>query len=123
MIEIPRGWRSSAPVPKAKASGRAPSRAASVVITMGRNRSRQAAWIASRGVRPCRRSSSRAKSTIMMAFFFTIPISSRMPMMAMMERSSFAICNASSAPSPAEGKVDRMVMGCVRLSYSTPSTI
>ena len=31
--------------------------------------------------------------------------------------------SASSAPSPAEGSVEMMVMGCVRLSYSTPSTM
>ena len=40
--------------------------------------------MASRGGRPCVRSASRAKSIIMIAFFFTMPISRMMPMIAMM---------------------------------------
>src|ERR1019366_1344931 len=39
---IPRGWRSSEPVPEPRARGKPPSRAAMVVIMMGRKRSRQA---------------------------------------------------------------------------------
>ena len=31
--------------------------------------------------------------------------------------------SASSAPTPAEGSVDRIVIGWIRLSYSMPSTI
>src|SRR6266849_6208254 len=46
-----------------------------------------ACLIASDGARPCPRSCSIAKSTIMMPFFFTIPISRMMPMMLMTERS------------------------------------
>ena len=30
--------------------------------------------------------------------------------------------SASSAPTPAEGSVERMVMGCTRFSYRMPST-
>ena len=32
MIEIPNGWRNSAPVPKANANGQAPNNAARIVI-------------------------------------------------------------------------------------------
>ena len=58
-----------------------------VVIMIGRKRSRQAWRIAASGVRPCLRSASMAKSTIMMPFFLTMPISRMMPMSAMTVRS------------------------------------
>ena len=123
MIEMPSGRRSSAPVPNANASGTAPSSAASVVIMIGRNRSRHASWIARHGDSPRWRSASSAKSTSMMAFFFTMPISRMMPIMPMIDRSVPVISSASSAPSPADGSVEMMVSGCSRLSYSTPSTM
>ena len=53
MIEMPSGKRSSAPVPLSSASGSAPNSAASVVIMIGRNRSRQACTMASFGDMPC----------------------------------------------------------------------
>src|ERR1700675_4799537 len=59
----------------------------------------------------------------MMAFFLTMPISSTMPMMPITSRSLPAIISASRAPMPAEGSVDRIVTGWMKLSYSTPSTI
>ena len=65
------------------ASGSAPSIAAMVVIRIGRKRSRQASKIESREFLPSFRSAASAKSIIMMAFFFTMPISRMMPMMAM----------------------------------------
>ena len=64
-------------------SGNAPSSAAMVVIRIGRKRSSEAWWIASRGAMPSLRSASSAKSIIMMAFFLTMPISRMMPMMPM----------------------------------------
>ena len=82
-----------------------------VVIRIGRNRSRQACRIASRGERPSLRSAWMAKSTIMMPFFLTMPISRMMPIMAITERSVRATISISSAPTPAEGSVDRMVSG------------
>jgi hypothetical protein len=82
-----------------------------VVIMIGRNRSRHASYMASRGAFPSLRSASSAKSIIMIAFFFTMPISRMMPMIAMMERSLPVIISASSAPTPAEGSVDRIVTG------------
>ena len=87
MMVMPSGLRSSEPVPLSNASGMAPNRAASVVIMIGRNRNIDACTIASRGDMPCLRSASSAKSIIMIAFFFTMPISSMMPMSATTERS------------------------------------
>ena len=56
-----------------------PATMASVVMTMGRARLAPASRIASRAGTP-RRTASTAKSTSMMAFFVTIPISIRKPM-------------------------------------------
>ena len=47
----------------------------------------------------------------MMAFFFTIPTSSSTPIMAMMLNSIPENCSASNAPMPAEGRVERIVIG------------
>ena len=58
------------------------------------------------------RSASRAKSIIMMAFFFTMPMSRTMPISAMTLKSvPRQAAAASSAPTPAEGSVERMVIG------------
>src|SRR5271156_2485853 len=78
---MPSGWRSSEPSPVPNASGSAPNSAAKVVIMIGRKRRRQASSIASRVSRPAR-SASSAKSTIMMAFFLTMPISNKTPIAA-----------------------------------------
>ena len=86
-MAMPSGRRSSEPAPWPMASGRPPPIAAKVVIMIGRKRSRQASWIASSGLLPRPRSASSAKSIIMMAFFFTMPISRMMPIRAMMLRS------------------------------------
>ena len=53
-----------------------------------------------------------AKSIIMIAFFFTMPISSTRPMMPTTSNECPVIHKASSAPTPAEGSVDKMVSGC-----------
>ena len=52
----------------------------------------------------------------MMAFFLTMPISSTMPINAMTERSWRVTINASSAPTPAEGSVVKIVNGWMKLS-------
>lgn len=72
--------------------------------------------MASRGALPSLRRASSAKSIIMMAFFLTTPINRMMPMIEMMVRSWPAIISASRAPMPAEGSVDRMVIGWMKLS-------
>ena len=111
MMVMPSGRRSSEPVPVPRASGSAPSMAAKVVIRMGRKRSRLASKMASRGLLPSWRSAARAKSTIRIPFFFTRPISRMMPIMAITLRSVWVSSSASSAPTPAEGSVERMVIG------------
>ena len=82
-----------------------------VVIMIGRKRIMQASKIAWSGARPRARCASIAKSIIMMAFFLTMPISMTMPMMAMMLRSSWNTISVPSAPSPAAGRPDRIVIG------------
>jgi multidrug efflux pump subunit AcrB len=52
----------------------------------------------------------------MIAFFFTMPIRRIIPMMATMVSSSPAAISASSAPIPADGSVERMVRGWMKLS-------
>ena len=102
------------PVPRA--SGKAPRSAAIVVIRIGRNRCTHARWTASRAPRPWLRSRSSATSITMIAFFFTIPINKIIPIIAMTERSIPQIRSASSAPTPADGRVERIVNGWIRLS-------
>ncbi|MNC34303.1 hypothetical protein D3C75_827310 [compost metagenome] len=57
------------------------------------------------------RCASMAKSTIMMAFFFTMPIKSMMPMSAIKLNGAPNISRANNAPTPAEGSVERIVSG------------
>ncbi len=59
----------------------------------------------------------------MMPFFFTMPISSTMPMIATTLRSWWNRISARNAPTPADGSVERIVIGWMKLSYSTPSTM
>ena len=47
----------------------------------------------------------------MIAFFFTMPISRMTPMSAMMLNSVLKRRSASTAPVPAEGSVERIVIG------------
>ena len=63
-----------------------------------------------------------AKSIIMMAFFLTMPTSMMMPTKAYMLSSKPNASTVISAPRPAVGRPERMVSGCTKLSYSTPST-
>ncbi len=86
-IAKPSGLRSSDPAPFPNISGRPLSSAAIVVIRMGRKRSRQAWRMAFNGVSPSSRSAEMAKSTIMMPFFLTMPISRITPISAMTDRS------------------------------------
>ena len=60
---------------------------------------------------PSLRSASSAKSIIMIAFFLTMPISRMMPMTAIRLRSVPTTMSASSAPTPADGSVERIVIG------------
>ena len=87
-----------------------------VVIMIGRKRRRQACVMASSGARPSRRSASTATSIIMMAFFLTRPINKMIPMSPITLSSWPVSMRASRAPTPADGSVDRMVIGCTKLS-------
>ncbi len=60
---------------------------------------------------PCFRCASIAKSIIMIAFFFTIPISMMMPTNAYMLSSTLNAISVSSAPRPAVGRPERIVSG------------
>jgi hypothetical protein len=57
-----------------------------------------------------------AKSIIMMAFFFTMPTSMTMPIIAVIDRSILNIISTMSAPTPADGRPERMVIGWMKLS-------
>ena len=67
--------------------------------------------MASRVFLPSLRSACSAKSIIMMAFFFTMPMSRMMPMMEITLRSIWKSMSASMAPTLAEGSVEMMVSG------------
>ena len=92
-------------------NGNAPNKAAVVAIRIGRNRSRHAWYIASRGRMFSARSASSAKSTIRIAFFFTIPMSRRRPIIAMTLNSVRNSISANRAPTLADGSVDKIVIG------------
>ena len=110
-IAIPSGCRSSAPSPVPRASGTAPSIAAKVVMSIGLRRSDAALKIAAPALFCPARCLAIAKSVIMIAFFFTMPMSSMTAIRAMIENCVSKSISASSAPTPAEGSVDRMVTG------------
>ena len=80
-------------------------------MRMGRNRSMHALKMASLGERPSERSASIAKSIIMIAFFFTMPISRKTPISAIRLNSLLKSMRARTAPMPAEGSVERIVKG------------
>ncbi|KAG1242532.1 hypothetical protein G6F65_022972 [Rhizopus arrhizus] len=60
--------------------------------------------MAASGGRPRARAASSAKSTIMMPFFFTMPISRMMPMTAIRSNGRPVSSSASSAPTVADGR-------------------
>ena len=121
-MAIPSGWRISQPSPVASIRGRVPSSAAMLVIRMGRKRRRAAVTMASAGASDCWCSADRAKSIIRMVFFITTPTSRNRPNREIRFSSLSNTTSAISAPTPAEGKVERIANGWMKLSYSTPST-
>lgn len=88
-----------------------PRRAAIVVIIIGRKRLSEASKIACSGRSPRVRSASKAKSIMMIAFFLTIPMRRMIAITAISDRSFPVIISAIKAPIPAEGRVDRIVIG------------
>src|SRR6202140_5560927 len=70
----------------------------------------------------CRcRSPTRAKSIIIIAFFFTIPTRRITPINAITEKSYPRAMRAKKAPTPAEGRAERISMGWMKLSYRIPT--
>ena len=100
---MPSGWRSSALAPWPSAIGSTPMSAAIVVIMIGRKRKRQASRIAAGAGAPARWRTS-ATSIIMIAFFLTMPISIKSPIIAITERSSPNNSKAARAPTAAAGR-------------------
>ena len=97
MIARPSGARKSAPSPMPSATGIIPAMSASVVIMIGRNRTRPASMIAVRRSFPDSWPHF-AKSMRRIAFFATIPISRITPMSDMMFSVSPVINSASTTP-------------------------
>ena len=92
-------------------NGTPPSMAAIVVIMIGRKRNSAALRTAASADRCSSRSAAIAKSTIMIPFFLTMPISRMMPINAIRLKSKPNSISVASAPTPAEGSVDRIVIG------------
>ena len=120
---MPSGRRSSEPAPRPMASGTAPNSAASVVIRIGRKRSRQARWIAVLRVEPLdalglEREVDHHDRVLLDDAEQQHDADERDDAEVDVQNTSSAI----SAPSAAEGSVERMVIGWMRLSYSMPST-
>jgi hypothetical protein len=59
----------------------------------------------------------------MIAFFFTIPTRRITPIKAIREKSYPRAMRPKKAPTPAEGRVERIVMGWMKLSYRIPRTM
>ena len=76
---------------------------------IGRKRSRRPCGSTRSGDRCSSRSAAIAKSTIMMPFFLTMPISRMMPISAIRLKSKPNSIRIASAPTPADGSVDRIV--------------
>ena len=95
--------------------GSVPKIAANVVIMIGRKRNSAASRMACSALSPTRRRSS-AKSTIMMAFFLTMPTSITMPIIAMTDISIPNSIRVRIAPMPADGRPEMMVIGWMKLS-------
>ena len=74
----PSGRREAPSASTPIAMGIAPATAASVVMRIGRKRTRLASWMAWSAGSPAS-TRWRAKSTIMMPFFLTMPMSMNMP--------------------------------------------
>ena len=67
--------------------------------------------MASRELKPSRRIRSMAKSIMMMAFFLTMPTNRITPIVAIRSNWVLNIISAITAPTPADGRVERMVTG------------
>jgi hypothetical protein len=110
----PMGARCSEPSVSAKASGTMPKTIASVVIRIGRSRTRAACSRACVRSMPASRD-RMAKSTSRMAFFVTSPISMTMPMMENMFSVEPKNSSASTTPISVSGSELISASGCRKL--------
>ena len=111
------GERNSPPSPMPKADGNMPAPMASVVMIMGLARLWPASTIASTRSMPCF-TRSTAKSTSMMPFLATMPISINMPMTTGIESAWFVNNNAPTTPPIESGKANTMANGWKKLPNS-----
>ncbi len=98
-----------------------PAAMATVVMTMGRDRSRQALIKASRWLRPAR-SSMMANSTSRMEFFDAKPSSMSRPISTGRSSCIPITWIAANAPKVDSGRADRMVTGLKKLPNNSTST-
>ena len=109
---MPSGRRISAPSPKPSASGSAPSIAAMVVIMIGRKRSRHASKIASSaGYAVAALALQREVDHHDGVLLDDADQQHHADQGDDAELGVEASCSASSAPTPADGSVDRIVIG------------
>ena len=117
----PMAWRISDPAPLEITSGTTPMMKASEVIRIGRSRKRLASIAACTGVRPAN-SSSRANSTIRMAFLADNPTNTIRPIWVKTLLSPLVSQTPSIAASNPIGTIMMIDSGRVRLSYCAAST-
>ncbi|MNZ30715.1 hypothetical protein D3C78_479940 [compost metagenome] len=117
----PMAERISAPAPLASTKGSTPMMKASEVIRMGRSRSLAASMAAASGDRPAN-SSSRANSTMRMAFLAESPTSTMSPIWVKTLLSPPKSQTPAMAESSPIGTMSKMASGSVRLSYWAAST-
>ena len=98
-----------------------PPHIAMVVMMMGRARLRPASTIASARARP-RAISAFAKSTSMIAFFVTTPISMSIPMTTGRLIAFCVSASAMIAPPIESGREKRIVIGCTKLEKRSTRT-
>jgi len=120
-MAMPSAGRSSKPGPVPIAIGTALKIAASMVMVIGLARSRAASRIASRALSCRLRSASSAKSTIMMAFFMTMPTSRMQAIEVTRVNWIFVAHSASSAPNTLVAIY--IALGVLYESYIHPLTI
>ena len=118
---IPIAWRISEPAPDDSTSGTTPMMKAIDVIRIGRRRKRLASIAACTIERPCI-SSSRANSTIRIAFFADNPTSTIKPICVKMLLSPSVSHTPSIADRMLIGTIMMIANGSVRLSYIAAST-
>jgi len=107
------GERTSEPSPNASASGMKPNNAVIVVMMIGRSRERAPSTRAVRLATPASRN-WLTLSIRMIAFFTTSPTSKINPMNTTTDAGERVSSSAATAPTRANGMVNRITNGCSR---------